>query len=205
MNTSIETSESEAHPWSKPAQSASVHDDAPGLTKEEKALGAFLAAMHECGHDGAKMREAMLAVLGIATREPVKRSRIHSLSMALGSPKEVHAIDGDTVEDALIELATLRLEDIAAMMDELARIAVAVGRSKTDGHDCDWFDLSGDVAALAAGIPKDWSLCRFPNSEEILVVSAPDGLSVTLSPQGTGLASQLLYQLATALMGGPKS
>jgi hypothetical protein len=35
------------------------------LTAEEKALGAFLGAMHECKLDGAKMREAMLRVLGI--------------------------------------------------------------------------------------------------------------------------------------------
>lgn len=99
----------------------------------------------------------------------------------------------------------IRLEDIAAMRDELAKIAVAVGRSKTDGNDCDWFELAGDVAALAAGVPKGWSLCRLNNSEEILVISAPDGLSVTLSPQGTGLASQLLYQLTTTLMGGQTS
>lgn len=211
MNISIETSESEAYPWSKPEESVSVRDDAPGLTKEEKALGAFLAAMHECGHDGAKMREAMLTSLGIAASVPVKRSRIHALSVALGNPKEVAAIVGDTVEDSLVEMAAtrlteqLRLEDIAAMKDELAKIAVAVGRSKTDGNDCDWFELAADVAALAAGIPNGWSMNRLPNSNEILIVSAPDGISVPLSPQGTGLASQLLYQLATTLMGGQTS
>lgn len=98
----------------------------------------------------------------------------------------------------------LRLEDIAAMKDELAKIAVAVGRSKADGLDCDWFELADDVAALAAGVPKGWDVYRLGNSDDLLVVSPPDGSSVTLSPQGTGLASQLLYQLATTLMGGPK-
>lgn len=104
-----------------------------------------------------------------------------------------------------ISQGMLRLEDIAAMKDELAKIAVAVGRSKTDGNDCDWFELAGDVAALAAGVPKGWDVYRLGNSDDLIVVSAPDGRSVTLSPQGTGLASQLLYQLATTLMGGPKS
>lgn len=36
------------------------------MSKEEKALGAFLSAMHECKLDGGKMREAMLKVLGLA-------------------------------------------------------------------------------------------------------------------------------------------
>lgn len=99
----------------------------------------------------------------------------------------------------------LRLEDIAAMRDELAKIAVAVGRSKADGHDCDWFELAVDVAALAAGVPKGWDMYRLNNSDETLVVSPPDGSGLALNPQGLGLASQLLYQLATTLMGGQTS
>lgn len=45
------------------------------LTKEQKALGAFLAAMHDCGHDGAKMREAMLGVLGLTAESAVQREQ----------------------------------------------------------------------------------------------------------------------------------
>lgn len=40
-------------------------DERAELTKEEKALGAFLSAMHDCKLDGGKMREAMLKVLGL--------------------------------------------------------------------------------------------------------------------------------------------
>jgi hypothetical protein len=40
---------------------------------------------------------------------PVKRSRIVALSRALGSPAKVVASDGDTVEDALVEMATKSL------------------------------------------------------------------------------------------------
>jgi hypothetical protein len=36
------------------------------ITPEERALGAFLSVMHDQRLDGAKMREAMLKVLGIA-------------------------------------------------------------------------------------------------------------------------------------------
>lgn len=35
------------------------------MTEEQKALGAFLGAMHDCKLDGKKMREAMLGILGI--------------------------------------------------------------------------------------------------------------------------------------------
>lgn len=45
------------------------------LTKEQKALGAFLAAMHDCGHDGAKMREAMLGVLGLTSESAEQREQ----------------------------------------------------------------------------------------------------------------------------------
>lgn len=41
-------------------------------------------------------------------------------------------------------------ESAQAMCDELAKIAVAVGRSKNGtGLDVDWFDLAGDVQDLA--------------------------------------------------------
>lgn len=36
------------------------------LNAEQKALGAFLAAMKDCHLDGAKMRKAMIDVLGLA-------------------------------------------------------------------------------------------------------------------------------------------
>lgn len=43
-------------------------------------------------------------------------------------------------------------EAAQAMFDELARIAVAVGRSKDGtGLDVDWHDLAGDVRDLARG------------------------------------------------------
>lgn len=43
-----------------------THQNTPdALTKEEKALGAFLAAMHDCKLDGQEMRKAMLKVLGV--------------------------------------------------------------------------------------------------------------------------------------------
>lgn len=45
------------------------------LTKEQKALGAFLAAMHDCGHDGAKMREAMFGVLGLTAESAEQREQ----------------------------------------------------------------------------------------------------------------------------------
>lgn len=64
MTNSLDTSEAEARPWMKPAQPAPGEEGAPTLTKEEMALGAFLAAMHDSNLDGGKMREAMLNVLG---------------------------------------------------------------------------------------------------------------------------------------------
>lgn len=42
------------------------HDERAELSKEEKALGAFLSAMHDCKLDGGKMRAAMLKALGLA-------------------------------------------------------------------------------------------------------------------------------------------
>lgn len=39
-------------------------------------------------------------------------------------------------------------EAVAAMEEEMAKIAVAVGRSK-DGTGLDWFELSDDVKGLA--------------------------------------------------------
>lgn len=65
MTNSLDTSEAEARPWVKPAQSAPGEEGAPALTKEETALGAFLAAMHDSNLDGGKMREAMLNALGL--------------------------------------------------------------------------------------------------------------------------------------------
>lgn len=64
MTNSLDTSEAEAQPWVKPAQPVPGEEGAPTLTKEEMALGAFLAAMHDSNLDGGKMREAMLNVLG---------------------------------------------------------------------------------------------------------------------------------------------
>lgn len=69
MSDSIETSEGEALPWVKPTRPAPGDEDAPTLTKEETALGAFLSAMHDCHLDGGRMREAMLGVLGIIGQE----------------------------------------------------------------------------------------------------------------------------------------
>lgn len=66
MNDSLETSEGEALPWVKPPPPAPVEDEAPTMTKEEKALGAFLAAMHDSGLDGQKVRQAMLNALGVS-------------------------------------------------------------------------------------------------------------------------------------------
>jgi hypothetical protein len=43
-------------------------------------------------------------------RVPVKRSGMQALSKALGHPTQISAKDGDTVDDALIELAVSRLE-----------------------------------------------------------------------------------------------
>lgn len=69
MTDSLDTGEGEAQPWMKPDQPAPGEEDAPELTKEEKALGAFLAAMHDCQLDGGRMREAMLNVLGFSRQE----------------------------------------------------------------------------------------------------------------------------------------
>jgi hypothetical protein len=41
---------------------------------------------------------------------PVKRSRMEALSKALGHPTQLAVADGDTAEDALVELAASRLE-----------------------------------------------------------------------------------------------
>lgn len=71
MIDSLDTSEADALPWVKPTQPAPGEEGAPTLTKEETALGAFLAAMHDSNLDGGKMREAMLNVLGLtATHQP---------------------------------------------------------------------------------------------------------------------------------------
>lgn len=71
MIDSLDTSEAEARPWVNPTQPAPGEEGAPALTKEETALGAFLAAMHDSNLDGGKMREAMLNVLGLtATHQP---------------------------------------------------------------------------------------------------------------------------------------
>ncbi len=41
---------------------------------------------------------------------PVKRSRMEALSKALGHPTQLAVAEGDTAEDALVELAASRLE-----------------------------------------------------------------------------------------------
>jgi hypothetical protein len=41
------------------------------------------------------------------------------------------------------------LREIETLRDEMKLIALALGRSKTDGEsDCDWFDMAGDVKEL---------------------------------------------------------
>jgi hypothetical protein len=55
---------------------------------------------------------------------PVKRSRMEALSKALGHPTQLAVADGDTAEDALVELAASRLEqpeqaEPVAVFDEL--------------------------------------------------------------------------------------
>lgn len=69
MNDSLDTSEHEARPWLKPAQPPLGDGDPTVATKEEQALGAFLAAMHDCDLDGGKMREAMIEALGLAGQQ----------------------------------------------------------------------------------------------------------------------------------------
>lgn len=80
MTDSLDTSEGEAMPWVKPAQSESGDEDAQTMTKEERALGAFLAAMHDSKLDGASMRAAMLKVLGL---EASTAERLHELEQEI--------------------------------------------------------------------------------------------------------------------------
>jgi len=47
--------------------------------------------------------------------------------------------------DCCVVSATVPIESVEGMRQELAAIAVAVGRSKTDGHDVDWHALHKDV------------------------------------------------------------
>lgn len=170
-----------------------VHGKSVPLFSREQVAAAMLAADNKAGGE----------VVGVGGME-----------VQGGEVVDIEAWPGVRIHDGTYTLYTnaqpqpngqIRLEEIDAMKEELAKIAVAVGRSKTDGYDCDWFELADDVAALAAGVPKGWSLYRLNNSEETIVVSPPDGSGLALNPQGLGLASQLLYQLATTLMGGQKS
>lgn len=66
MSESLDTSEGEALPWVKPSQPAPGDEDTPAMTKEERALGAFLAAMYDSNLDGAAIRKAMLNALGLS-------------------------------------------------------------------------------------------------------------------------------------------
>ena len=54
---------------------------------------------------------------------PVKRARLLALSRALGSPTHLDVLDGDTVDDALIEMAAQRLAgpDYQALYEKAAR------------------------------------------------------------------------------------
>ena len=59
------------------------------ITPEERALGAFLSAMYDQRLDGAKMREAMLKVLGIAAPkalEPLTDEQVVDIAKDLRMP-----------------------------------------------------------------------------------------------------------------------
>lgn len=84
------------------------------------AAAIAVAAERNGAYQGASwVADAVLAQQGKGTspqeqaepdRVPVKRSGMQALSKALGHPTQISAKDGDTVDDALIELAVSRLE-----------------------------------------------------------------------------------------------
>ena len=52
------------------------------------------------------------------------------------------------------------MEAIENLRSEMASIAVAVGRSKTDGFDVDWFELAKDVSDLTASHARATKLLK---------------------------------------------
>lgn len=68
---------------------------------------------------------------------PVKRGRIHALSVALGNPEKLSALAGDTVEDSLVEMAATKLVAQREQPDEadelLRRLGLDPEQYRTDG------------------------------------------------------------------------
>lgn len=122
MIDSIETSESEALPWVKPPQPAPGDEDAPALTKEEKALGAFLSAMHDCNLDGSRMREAMMNVLGIAASKPEPRGKLvgADFEQIIDNYLDGYELRGDEGDHTPTEFESLLIKDaiMGLLVDE---------------------------------------------------------------------------------------
>lgn len=74
---------------------------------------------------------------------------------------------------ALLKAERERAEQFDALCDEMAKIAVIVGRSETDGRDVDWFELSDDVQRALQDARRDLDayLARFQHRH----VNAQDG------------------------------
>lgn len=93
-------------------------------TKEKMAVGAFLSAMHDQGLDGAKMREAMLDVLGLAALQEQASSqpasiktwqqRLEEACPALG-PLHIHACV-EEINDAM----QAEIDDLRSALQEQA-------------------------------------------------------------------------------------
>lgn len=48
-----------------------------------------------------------------------------------------------------LQAGEMAIESLEALREEMKAIALATGRSKTDGEtDCDWHDMAGDVVSM---------------------------------------------------------
>ena len=133
-------------------------------SREESALGAFLAAMHENKLDGAKMRKAMLMVI-----ELLNDANADFAGESLANHSKV-AKETVMIERALVGKAMEHIPCMDGLWDELSAVLQSAPmQSEVGAHKCD-----GDHGGSNCGDLECW----------IDDASQPQPVRVSIGPYG---------------------